>query len=493
MKIKQSILSLTKTNLFVFLTVFVYSILTIICLNNGYFWDNIQQTSKEAHWYFLSDFKTLLMPAFDSGAYIVATGYHPPLMGLITAVLWKVFGYNLWVSHLFIFFWATVLMYNLLKLIRIFFSEEYVGWVFFIVLIESTLITQFAVASPDFIMFTAFVISLRALLKHKPILLTVGLFFLCCINMRGIFIGAILLIVHIFYTYLESNKKFNLHLIFKTILPYFPVLIILLAYFIYYFISRGWFFSNPSNYGGQYSQTTGSVNIIRHLASFILRSVENGRIIIWVLGIYVTFLTLKSKKVLSPYLKVIIQIFLLLNGLYFLFIFITKMPFSERYFMPQFFLLTIIVMLGIINFLPVRKIKLAFFLIICFELSGHFWIYPEKMVTFWDCTLAHLPFYELREECFAYIEHQKIDYKDVSGSFCLYDDRCFVELKNAGKIIGESDKSKYYIYSNISNAPDEWFDQLNTSNRLVPLKRFEKGLVYITIYKNTSYKDPVKQ
>jgi hypothetical protein len=481
-------LTFNKTNLFIFLTFFVYAILTIYCLNNGYFWDNIQQTSKEAHWYFLTNFKTLLMPAFDSGAYIVATGYHPPLMGLMTAALWKIFGYKLWVSHVFVFFWSIVLMYNLLKTIRIFFSEVYVGSVFLIVLIESTLLTQFAVASPDFIMFAAFIMSLRGILTHKPVLLAIGMVFLCCINMRGIFTGTILLIVHIYFTYLESNKKIDFRLLLKTFLPYLPVLILLSAYFIYYFVSRGWFFSNTSNYAGHYSQPTGFIKVMRHLASYILRSVENGRIIIWAIGIYVTYLTIKSKTILTPSLKALILVFLLLTGLYFLFVFITQMPFTERYFMPQFFVLTIVAMLGIIKFLAVRNIKFAFLLIICFELTGHFWIYPEKIVTFWDCTLAHLPYYELRENCFAYIEHQKIDYKDISASFCLYEDRRFVELENVGKIVGDTNNRKYYIYSNISNACDEWFDQLKTSSRMIPVKRFEKGLVYITIYKNTQYK-----
>ena len=148
---------------------------------------------------------------------------------------------------------------------------------------------------------------------------------------------------------------------------------------------------------------------------------------------------------------------------------------------------------GMIKFMTTRNLKISFLLIICFELTGHFWIYPEKIVTFWDCTLAHLPYYELREKCFAYIEDQKIDYKDISASFCLYEDRRFVELRNAGKIVGNTDNRKYYIYSNISNACDEWFDQLKTSNRLIPIKRFEKGLVYITIYKNTQYKEKVKE
>src|ERR1035437_2270255 len=96
----------------------IYFILTIISANSCYFWDNIQQISKEAHWYYLTDFKSLLMPAFNTGSEIVGTGYHPPLMGIMTAALWKVFGYELWVSHVFVFLWALILIYNVWKLDR---------------------------------------------------------------------------------------------------------------------------------------------------------------------------------------------------------------------------------------------------------------------------------------------------------------------------------------------------------------------------------------
>ena len=85
------------------LVLLVYIALTIVCWNNCYFWDSIQQVSKEAHWFYQTNFRHLLMPAQNSGAEIVATGYHPPLMGIITAALWKVVGYGVWVSHAFVF------------------------------------------------------------------------------------------------------------------------------------------------------------------------------------------------------------------------------------------------------------------------------------------------------------------------------------------------------------------------------------------------------
>ena len=472
---------LNKLNISLLIVIIVYSLLTLICMNHGYFWDNIQQISKEAHWFYLTDFSTLLMPAPNSGAEIIATGYHPPLMGIMTAALWKIFGYKLWVSHVFVFLWFAVLIYNLNRIINRFFEKSYAGWISLIVLLESTLLTQFAIASPDFVLFTAFVISLRAILERKKVLLAVGIFFLCMINMRGVFVGAILYFCHNYFIYLQSPKKLDINQLAKTAIPYLPTIIILIAYFSYYLTQNGWFFDNSSTQG-HYSMPNGSGRIFKHLAEFILRSIENGRIIIWIIAISITVFTSKKRLKISTETKFLLSIFTLLTALYLVFVLITQMPFSARYFMPQFFVLTILAMYGLTKVLKERNIKIIFLLVICFELTGNLWIYPDKIAKSWDCTLAHLPYYELRKDCFKYIDQQKINYNNISSGFCLYGNRQFVELKNPGKIIGTELDRKYFIYSNISNIEDGFAEDLRNVNLWIPIKRFEKGFVYITIY-----------
>lgn len=483
----------SRTNLiFQFLVVLIYAFLTAVCINHCYFWDNIQQISKEAHWFYRTDFHQFLMPSQNSGSEIVATGYHPPLMGIMTAALWKVFGYKIWVSHVFVFFWAIILIYNVWKIIKSLFPDKYVGWVLLITLLESALLTQFSIASPDFILFTAFIVSLRAVLENKPYLLSIGVFFLCCINMRGIFVGTILLFVHFYYVYIKTSTRLNIRSIIKITTPYLPTFFLLVLYFTYYFLAKGWFF-NDSTENSHYSLPNGIGRIIKHFAEFGLRSVENGRIIIWLIGIYVTFVTLRKKTKTTPEFKTIFLFFILLTSLYILFVFITQMPFSGRYFMPQFFLLTLFALLGISNIYSERKMKITLILILCFELSGNLWIYPDRIAKSWDSTLAHLPYYELRQKCFNYIDQQKFDYHQISAGFCLYGNRCFAELKNEGKTVGIDENCRYFIYSNISNIEDSFAAGLKNQAHWIPIKKFEKGEVYITIYRNILFKEKVKQ
>ena len=471
-----------KNNYFILLVSVVYLLLTFLCLNNCYFWDNIQQTSKEAHWFYLTNFKSFFIPAKETIDGISGTGYHPPLMGFMTAVLWRIIGYKLWVSHVFVLLWACLLIYNAWKLIGIIFPEKFVGWVLAIVLLESTLLTQYAIASPDFILFTAFVISLRAIFERKNVLLAVGVFFLCCINMRGVFLGVILFAVHNYYSYLTTDGKYGFKSFLNVFLPYVPTLLVLVTYFTTYLMINGWFFNSSTN-SVHYSMPNGVGRIVKHFAEFGLRSVENGRIVVWLLGMYVAVKMIKSKRAISPNLKALIALFLSLIALYVLFIFISQMPFSSRYFLPQFFVLTLLTLYGITEYVNVSKLRIVFVLVLLSELTGNLWIYPNRIAKSWDGTLAHLSFYELRGECFNYIDKQKIDYNDITAGFCLYGDRRFLDLQQKKQVINSGSNRTYFIYSNVSNVEDSFADSLNNQSYWQPIKRFDKGFVSVVLYK----------
>ena len=478
---------LKKINPFVGIVAIIYVFLGILTLNNCYFWDVIQQISNEAHWYFYTNFNHLLVVP-DNEYQIVSTGYHPPFMGIITAFLWKIFGYKLYVSHLFSFFWAVLLIFHTHKLLQLFFSQKSANWVFLILLLEPTVLTQFAIASPDFILLTAFVIALRGIFEKKTGMLSVGIFFVCCINMRGVFLGGMLFIANLYYNYIHLEKK-NIFISFKkTILPYLPILTVLIAYYVYYFMHQGWFFAN-SQPGGHYEMPASFNVIIRHLFEFILRSVENGRFIIWGLALWFLFVFIRRKEKRIFYqdnrIGMMMLFFFLMTGLYFLFVFITQMPFSARYFSPQFFVLTILVASFSVQYFHKEKLKYLLGVLLFFTLTGHCWIYPEKIAKSWEGTLAHVSYYSLREECFDYLEEQNINYKDVSAGFCLYGERGQIELKNHGKNIvsvQHIDECTYFVYSNISNVEDEIVDELKSSGKWKPVKHFSKGVVFITVY-----------
>jgi hypothetical protein len=476
---------------FIGIIIFLYALLTAGCLNNCYFWDTVQQISKEAHWFYQTNFRYLIIPSQNSLTDIVATGYHPPLMGMLTAALWKIFGVHLWVSHLLALIFFFVLLYQTLKLVEKFFPAHQAGWVMLVVFLEASLLAQFSIASPDFILLAAFIASLRGLLERNTWLSSIALIFLFGSNMRGIFAGIALLMSFQFYLYLNSGKKFSFKMLAASVRPFLPAIILSLLYFIFYFRMNGWF-SAVSEEGGHYSLPENISMVAKHFIEFLLRSVENGRIIVWAFSLFAFYLVAKKKVSISNEFKMLICCFLILFSIYFLFVFITRMPFSGRYFMPHFFLLTLITLSALSSRLTEKRWKATVLIFLLFELTGHLWIYPEKMAKSWDCTLAHFPYYELRKQCFDYIDRQNMDYEKISAGFCLYGDRGFTELNHAGKKVNTQLDNQYFIYSNISNLPDEWIDELHNPARWKPLRSFEKWPVNITVFENISFKQAEK-
>lgn len=460
----------------------IYLILCVISLDKYYFWDNVQQTSKEAHWFYLNDFKYFFMPQYGiSNSEITGTGYHPPLMGIMTAFLWKIFGYKLWVSHVFMLFWAVLFFYNTRKLLLHFFEQKYAIWILAILVLEPAVVTQFFIASPDFILLTAFVIALRAILDQNKILISMALFFLAFINMRGVFATGILFFAHQYYVNLHSDKKFNVSNQLKHSLPFFPVFSLLIAYYACYLFANGWFF-NTSDKTGHYAAPQNFQRIIKHIVEFILRSVENGRFLVWVLSVFITARVLKSKPTLSNKIKTMIFVFVMLFSLYVLFIFISQMAFSARYFMPYYLILSILVAYFVVKFTNQRRTITVFIAILSMELAGHFWMYPEPIAKNWDTTLAHISYYDLRKQCFNYIDEKNIDYKRIGGGFCFSGNRGFTELQHFDKKINADLSRKYFIYSNISNLPDNELLEITQSGKWKNIREFSKGFIEIVVY-----------
>lgn len=459
-------------------SVLLFGILTIISWNYCYFWDNIQQISKEAHLYYDANFSGLINNNTTTNLEIKHTGYHSPALGITTALLWKVVGYKLWVSHVLSFLFAVFFVTNLYHIVKLYIPSQYVSFAIILLVCEPTILSQFVIASPDFILLTAFTITLRAIIENKSILLIIGILILFSISIRGLFAGLLIMFVHLFSDYYFSKHNNIKKTKFSTFIHYLPAIICLTAYYVNYFYVNGWFFTN-SAYSSHYEQPTTLTLVIRHAAEFVLRLVENGRIAFWVLAFYFIF---SIKKFQTPQKNTFLLLFVALAtfSLYVLFIFTTKMPFSARYFLPFYLIVSIFVISQITYKYNRKTVSILFiFLFIC-EVTGNFWIYPNKIAKSWDTTLAHISYYDVRKECFDYIDFHKYDYNKISAGFCLYDKRKYVELNSNNKIIGNA-TNEYFLYSNISNLEDSLEEELNNPQKWTQIKEFKSGFVFIKL------------
>ncbi len=477
---------LSPAQLSLFIVVLIYGVLFLFSSEYVYFWDNIQQTSKEAYWFYNNNFSSLLLPDFSDGSEIVGTGYHPPLMGIITALLWNIFGMHLWVSHFFIVLWAFVLAWQTYKLMQILFPENIAAFVLPLLLLDSTVLAQIAMASPDIVLLTALVASIRYIMKGNKWLLAISLLFLVLINGRGMFTGAFVFIFYLFFLFIVQSEKITLKKLADSLLPFLPAFLMMVAYLVYYFIHRGWFFSNPdSPWAEGWLPPTGIKSIAKNILAFFLRLAENGRVFIYATGLFALYKLWKSgklKKQLHSINGALLLFVFLLFALFFYFAVTTRIVIVSRYYMGLFLVFSIVTFRILAMLFTARLVKKIAIVSLVFLLSGNFWIYPDKISKAWDATLAHLPWYELRKNCFEYMHDNHFDFSKVSGGFCLSGNQRYIDLKNRDLHISNNTNEQFFIYSNISNLDDEFIEELQFSGKWKEIKTFKKGFVEIVIF-----------
>lgn len=465
----------------------VYVSLTLLCWHNGFFFDAIQQVSAEAHWYYENGWGQLLIPPYTPGTRIFATGYHPPLNAMTTALLWKAFGYEVYVIHIWMLVLALILGLMSSKIISYNFKETSKIWPLVLLLIEPTVLSQFAIMSPDFVMLVAFSMAAFGLMANRMGWAMLGLLFLCGTNMRGIFAGALLMAAYWLNILLWSGftRQQKVNVIRRTILIVLPTVLLLTTYFTYYFLQRGWFFSN-SEYGEHYTAPAGMASRLKNVTAILLRSLENGRFVVFVLAAILLPKSIRQGRLRKwpTGIRLMLLFFVLHYLVYFTLAVITQMPYSGRYFMISFYALAIVVFYLLAQELPWRWQRPAWLVCMVAMLSGHFWVYPSPMSVSWDSTLAHLPYYQLKSEVFDYIDKQGIPNDSVAGGFCFYGYNQFKDLNRDKRFIAKDDTSKpYFIYSNVSNPGRALTSDFQDTTRWVPELKLHKGFVAVVLYR----------
>lgn len=485
--------SFRKDRLSLLIVLLVYVFVVLFSLNHCYFWDNVQQTSREAHWFYDNNFLSLILPDYSENKEIFNTGYHPPLAGIMTALLWKIFGMHLWVSHLFIALWALIFAYNAFKLLKLLLPDEITSFILPVFLLDSTILAQISIASPDIILLASFILCVRAIFEKRWFILTVSLFFLVFINGRGILAGGAVFVLYLIQPGILTKDKFSAGMLIRVILPFVPAFLLLGLYYGYYFSSKGWTFNDTNSpWALGWERPEGAGGVIKNLASYGLRLAENGRVVIWLLGLFALLGLLHREKIKSLFKGVNLSLIILFSLLFIFFLYFaisTRLVIGSRYYMGMFFIFSILVFRILADLISFRTIKIVSFVALVFLITGNFWIYPDKVAKAWDATLGHWPYYELRNECLNYLEINKFDLSKVSGGFCFKGNQRYVDLKDRDLYISDVPDNKYFIYSNISNPDDDVINEFSSRGKWEKIQNFKKGCIFVSIYQNRYFKD----
>ena len=463
-----------KQSLPILIGYLIVAALFFLTLNNGFFWDTVQLGSKHANYFYTNHFTGILLPdSIDSG--------HIPSFGMYLAFIWKIFGRNLIVSHLAILPFVLGILWQLNKVVKKFIKNEYSGWALLLTLLDPTLLSQITLVSPDVPLVFFFLLGMNSILDNRKITLSISIIFLFLISMRGMMVSFCLLVIDIIcnVTWSKSFKNEVSGLLKRTTI-YLPALIIFISFASYHYINKGWIgFHNDSPWAESF-EGVGFKGILFNIGILGWRIVDFGRIGIWIVFL-ILFLKFKGNLLKNNESRILIMVFL---------VFLIFLPINmvwarnllgHRYLLPIYLSFSLLCAHLLFTLEMNKKLRLVLiYLWLLLITTGNLWIYPDKISQGWDSTLAHLPYYKIRQQAIEYMDGQNIDIQNVQSFFpntpviddidLNHDFRRFMDFKN---------DRDFVFYSNVFNINDEDFNIIKSQYLII--KQFKKGPLHVDI------------
>jgi len=499
-----------KTKIFFLLSLVGFTLFLLAFSDAVFFWDTVSQASKRGNFYYETGFQQLLLdPDLDSG--------HPPFFNLFIGLSWTIFGRTLLVSHLVMLPFVLGIVYQIYLLIKHLFRPKYRWLVFLIAIADTTFLAQSILISPDIVMLFGFLLCLNGIWEGKKWKIIIGSFLMPFVSIRGILLTMVTALIYFLTKYREVSEG-KLKTLFEsigqekkpfwssffnasklTILLFLPVGICLIGYLFYHFQATGWWISSPNPKWVVHRQTNDFYNIARNIGLMGWRFLDNGRIIcslLLLLLFFRKFAGLSPHKLTKSgrpsklarnksgqFIFLSLFSFFLVFGPIFIFF---SVAINNRYLLPAFLLLHLLVVWLILD----KKIGFAnpkpwLFAVLIALLSGSFWVYPKHIAQGWDGTLAHLPYYQLREQLLDFIDKENIPLEQIGTEFPCKGKLDFYDLSNRTKGLADKDfeKNKYIFYATVMNDfTDEELRALDEDWTIV--KAFRQWPIEVILYKN---------
>ena len=468
---------MNKNGLVILLFCLFYAALTFLVSSNPFFWDTTQLGSQHTHWFYTNNFKYFLFPnEIDSG--------NTPTFGLYLALVWKLFGRSLPASHFAMLPFLIGVVLQVYLLCKKFIDKDSLIWGMLLLLAQPTLLAQSILISPDIILVFFYLLALNAILSGKRLLLAVALIGLGSISLRGIICVSILFVCDALLNGSFKNKKWPLFF-FKQWLAYAPVTVAVSAWIFWHYTSKSWVgYHSDSPWAGSF-QLVNAKTIIRNFFILGWRLIDFGMIVWFIVLVPILIICYeryKSKLPLPQYTIKLLILFAVPLAVFSVVLTSYSELLGHRYLLPVYLTFSLFVLYHISYFLTNYK-KPIYVVILAVLLTGHFWIYPEKVAMGWDATLAHYPYYRLRQQMLDYIKEEHIPPSEIGWGCMTVYSSYLLDLKSDTTCFREKELSKKYIlYSNINNDySDALIDSLN--NNWALQKEYKKAGVFLRLYR----------
>lgn len=463
-----------QTIIYYTIAILVYGGILFYGMDFCYFFNNVQQIATDALWFYgdgTESFTTSLPPIAEDYPY---SGYHMPTIGFTTALMWKIFGCHVWVSHLYSFFWALVFIIAVKIIVDKAFSEPYSTIIGLILIFEPCVLSQYIVASSDFIMLTTFALAFCAIGTQRPWLFSVALLLLSIHSLRGIFMGICMLLPALYYYGSRSEKGYgeSVIIIFRTAIPAFIVSCI---YYTYYFLTYD--FVPPVD--GEILPSPHS--ILEQFKTLFISVMSGGRISIILLTAIVVWYAKWRQTELTLFehtMGFFSQSFIII---YIILAIFTNIEIDVRFFMPLIFALTFYTMSFVMRWLYKRSAIIIISIVILSEIYGL--LFTEINPCTLDGNIRHVGYYNVREQVLDYIEQNNIKGTNVKAYAGFNRNPVNVSLESNRPFLNGQDNAEYLLYSNISSIDSTKIQEINNPLLWNIQKTFKSDIVEATLYR----------
>ena len=418
----------------------LYLALGLWAVQDMFFWDSVQLGSKHAHFYFENGLKLRFLPEdINSG--------HLPIFGYYLAVIWTLFGKSLIVSHLAMLPFVLGIVYFISCLAQMRFNGPLLFLSILVLLSDPTLVTQIGMISPDVPLVFFFLGCLYFHHQSKIVLKSIFLLLLAMISLRGMFL------VFSFFLFELLIEKKSWRDLFR---HYMPAGLLAFIFFALHFVSLGWvgFHSNsPWSESFVTDEIRSVVSVIKKPIIIFWRLIDFNRWFVFLVGFILALRMFKADKKLylitsELYLLGIITIIFGLLGT--LFSGLT----AHRYFLPINILVAFYFLRMVsLSELKERSKKVILISTILILNLGHLLVYPAQIDQGWDASLAHKPYFTLRNQVDEYIEQNEINKTKICTAFpdlSAYKYYYLDENESSFSRLSSND-CEYVLLSNIHN------------------------------------------
>lgn len=456
-------------------TLIYFTLICLACLTVPFFWDvtffshQANCIYSSAHWF------SALPQEVDTGGF--------PLYALWLSSAWLLFGKTLAVSHLAILPFTLGVVWAYHRLAKKLLHETVLPWAMLLLCVEPAFITQGILMAYDIPALFFFLLAINALLDKKMVRYALALGLIAFSTKRGAITVFSLFLIQLVLT--SSKERFRL----KFFLPFIPAVLALTLWAVCHHFLTGWYFFYPEpKLAGEKILSLSEMGKKYLLLKWKLA--DSGRIFLWLIALGGGWNLIRSGKK-DPALRTLFVITLIPAVVFLLLLAALSNPAGDRYFLPVFPGLCLLVC-ALIQHLEVRKRIPLLLILVAGLFTGNFWIYPERFSNNWDTSLKVIPFFELKDQMLNFIRKEKIRPETIATQFPLIDPLRYTNLLNSdlhftNAADGPVSKFHYYLHSNVCNT-----DLLPQIEAIKPtwklLKELHNGQVYIALYENPNFR-----